>query len=260
MFHSICIDEAFKIRKQCPICRLVIKEIDILNVGTKRIIYNTAYFTEIFSTVDSFNVDIFFKENNITTMTDNILKSIIEALKLNNTIKNFRFGTFSPYQTLINSEDLKQLLIKNSTLEYIDLLNNKIGGDKGAEDLAEGLTINKTLKALNLYGTKITHLGAIELAKALKSNKSLEYLNISNNSIGDAGAIALAEALKMNKTLTHLEIFKNYISNFGGQALAKALTDGDGNKTIKNINLNLNKIDIKIIESLNSSLEKNKIK
>ena len=63
--------------------------------------------------------------------------------------------------------------------------------DSFADHLATGLTINRTLKELILFGNQISDEGALKFAQALEDNISLNYLNLDNNLLGDEGAGAL---------------------------------------------------------------------
>ncbi|CAF4881845.1 unnamed protein product, partial [Rotaria socialis] len=55
-------------------------------------------------------------------------------------------------------------------LTYLSVDNNQIG-DSGAQYLAEGLKVNKSLKELYLHNNQIGDNGAQNLAEALKINK-----------------------------------------------------------------------------------------
>ena len=63
---------------------------------------------------------------------------------------------------------LGQALKENPPLRELDLSNNKIG-DKGMEQLADSLRMNRNLISLSLLGNCITDSGAISI--------SLVYLN-----------------------------------------------------------------------------------
>ena len=76
-------------------------------------------------------------------------------------------------------------------------------GDEEVAALAEALTVNCTLKELDLRRNSIGAGGAAALAEALKVNRALTTLNLSENSIGVEGAAALAEALKSNCCLLY---------------------------------------------------------
>ena len=69
-------------------------------------------------------------------------------------------------------------------------------GDAGASALGKALSINRTLKVLDLRSNDIGHLGASALAAGLEVNRTLAELNLAGfgcrMKIGDSGAKAVA--------------------------------------------------------------------
>jgi Leucine-rich repeat (LRR) protein len=118
--------------------------------------------------------------------------------------------------------DIARALAGNTTLQTIDLTNNRIG-DEGAIALAG----NTTLQTLDLTNNRIGYEGA----RALADNKTLQTLNLDSNEIGDEGAIALAG----NTTLQTLNLSDNKIGDEGARVLAN-------NTTLQTLNLAYNKI------------------
>jgi hypothetical protein len=86
-------------------------------------------------------------------------------------------------------------------LETLDLREVSIFG-KYAKNFAAALKVNKTLKALSLWG-KIDDEGVKAFADEIKRNTALEALEIGSES----GIEAFAEALKGNKTLKYFTFY-----------------------------------------------------
>lgn len=123
---------------------------------------------------------------------------------------------------------LAETLRKDNILEVLRLFNNDID-DYGVTHIAKALTVNKTLKYLNVGMNKeITSKGANALAGALRVNSTLQKLDLANCKIDDEGAKALAKAIEVNKNLEMLNIAHNKIGVDGLKALAKALEKNTG--------------------------------
>ena len=70
-------------------------------------------------------------------------------------------------------------------------------GDIAISKLCHGLTINSTLRELNLKENNIGDDGAIDIAGAFSNTKvRLTHLYLNKNSIKDSGAKALAHAIR----------------------------------------------------------------
>ena len=144
----------------------------------------------------------------------------------------------------------------NTSLEEVDLSENSqlAEGDSEAVGCAieRMLTVNRTLKVLNLcdhgldtavvtqiavaqrhnaslaeldigWNPSITSEGWVHLFKALHSNAALKKLDISNNNLGMEGSLALAEMLSCNKSLTVLTIWCCRIPEVGLWEIARKL-------------------------------------
>lgn len=86
-----------------------------------------------------------------------------------------------------------------------------------------GLSVNSTLRGLNISFNQIGSKGAECIASYLQSNTSLKVLTLWNNFIGDAGAQYIANSLKTNSTLQSLDISCCQITNRGLEAFVPAL-------------------------------------
>ena len=97
-----------------------------------------------------------------------------------------------------------------STLTTMDL--NRVGiDDEGLISLGEALTVNKTLKSLELANNdSITLVGWQGFARCLSNpNSSLKELHLQNCNIDDAKAGVIFSSLRENSTLEALYLFDN---------------------------------------------------
>ena len=79
--------------------------------------------------------------------------------------------------------------------------------------------------SLSLEHGRVTAVGALALGTALSVNATLKTLDLSANALGDAGAAALAaEGLASNGSLTSLLLAATSIADEGCLAIAKALS------------------------------------
>ena len=93
--------------------------------------------------------------------------------------------------------------------------------------LATALTLNTTLRTLNLASTRLGLVGYQPLLACLRSGPSsltkLTSLGLSSNGLGCKGGVALATALEGNTSLRRLDLASNAIGAEGGACLAKLL-------------------------------------
>eukprot|EP00429_Kryptoperidinium_foliaceum_P010060 CAMPEP_0176001426 /NCGR_PEP_ID=MMETSP0120_2-20121206/116_1 /TAXON_ID=160619 /ORGANISM="Kryptoperidinium foliaceum, Strain CCMP 1326" /LENGTH=194 /DNA_ID=CAMNT_0017333965 /DNA_START=546 /DNA_END=1127 /DNA_ORIENTATION=+ len=98
------------------------------------------------------------------------------------------------------------MLLKNLSLENLDLSDNDIS-QKMVEKLAnESLMTNTTLRSLNLSTNPIGDVGAAALAELLKFNHSIESLSLIDCEIWGPGCSSLAVAMRDMKGLKSLYI------------------------------------------------------
>ncbi|OZG31267.1 leucine-rich repeat domain-containing protein [Rickettsia endosymbiont of Culicoides newsteadi] len=95
-------------------------------------------------------------------------------------------------------------------------------GDKGAEELAEALENNTTVKKIDLMSTGIGNKGVYALAKVLPKS-AVREIDLSHNNIGNDGVEALANALKNNSAVTEVYLSHNQIGYEGANELIKVL-------------------------------------
>lgn len=103
-----------------------------------------------------------------------------------------------------------KLLISSYPLEILVLRNNRIGND-GVVAIASGLSLNSSLKRLDLSVNLITDLGAEFLANVVSLNATLEALDVSNNKFGLRAGLAFANMLMASKSVRSLSVSENDI-------------------------------------------------
>lgn len=117
--------------------------------------------------------------------------------------------------------DFATSLELNTTLESLSLCGCKITNQAG-EALGNALTLNKTLKKLELSGS-ISLAGILALAKALKENEALMIVSLNFGIITDEAAVALADVIKSNTRLNELDFNHNEFTDEAKSLLAQAL-------------------------------------
>lgn len=118
---------------------------------------------------------------------------------------------------------LYEFLRVNEMLEQLDLSYNRIGANRAAaEQLAQGMAENSTVKHLDLSMNAVRDRGGCALGSALRFNTGLVELDLKENSIGEKGAMVIADALKENKVLEQLTLDNNPIGPRGGRAILRA--------------------------------------
>lgn len=137
-------------------------------------------------------------------------------------------------------------LLKNKSLSYIDLSNNKLGHAEALNTVRPN-TITATealasilrseaciLHTLKLSWNMIRLSSAVDLASSLRNNKSLTYLDLSYNTLGNDGGLAIGDALLDNRTIETLLINNNQLCASAVFVICIALQE----------NLVLRKVDI----------------
>ena len=115
---------------------------------------------------------------------------------------------------------LATFLKYNKTVTRLYLQHNPGLGDKGIEEIALVLKVNKFLQVLNLSGCAVTDTGAAALAENLPHATSLKKVYLYNNNIGYIGALALAELIQEHPAaLEELFMWDNPITEPGLEAL-----------------------------------------
>jgi hypothetical protein len=155
-------------------------------------------------------------------------------------------------------------IAENRTIENLSLRNNLIGKAEpyntvypdlttGGEALGEMLTLNRTMKSLDVSWNAIRLASAETMGAAMAINATLLYLNISHNSFGDYGTQALGFALKTNRTLLDLNISYNSLVPRSACVLTNALSY---NSTLTMLNIDGNIIGKVGMQSLVAAIQR----
>jgi Ran GTPase-activating protein (RanGAP) involved in mRNA processing and transport len=153
--------------------------------------------------------------------------------------------------------ELAAALKTNTTLETLSLRWCDIGknGDTyGASALADALTVNRSLRSLNLDDNPLGEKGIRPLADALTYNSSLRCLSVNYTECEDGGAAAFAHALAHGSSIIELDLGNCDITNTGAIALARGVTL---NTKLRRLNLTCNKIARRGIGVLKQALLQN---
>jgi hypothetical protein len=124
--------------------------------------------------------------------------------------------------------------------------------------IAHALTINKTLRVLDLFGNNLANDQVLLFAQALQNNEGLETFILpcpSDEDLRVDCSIAISEVLQVNKTLITLNLPRCTLSDIGLHHLAEGLTV---NTTLKKIEVGVSKnVGDKGTAALTGMLEKN---
>eukprot|EP00826_Nyctotherus_ovalis_P059993 TRINITY_DN838_c0_g2_i4.p1 TRINITY_DN838_c0_g2~~TRINITY_DN838_c0_g2_i4.p1 ORF type:complete len:1376 (-),score=453.51 TRINITY_DN838_c0_g2_i4:170-4297(-) len=111
-----------------------------------------------------------------------------------------------------------------SSVRILNLAHNNLRKE-GAQALATNLSQDKTiLEELDISRNNIGVAGAKALAKMLTVNKSLRVLNLFANAVDVDGARALKESFKVNTTLAKIDLGCNRLREKGVKELAEGLS------------------------------------
>ena len=128
---------------------------------------------------------------------------------------------------------IERMLSVNRTLKVLNL--SHCGLDAAVvTHIAAGLSHNTSLNELNIgWNRSITSEGWVAVFKALCNNTALKKLDISNNNhLGMGGSLALAEMLSRNKSLTELTIWCCRIPEVGLRQIARGLLQNTSLQTL----------------------------
>eukprot|EP01132_Coremiostelium_polycephalum_P009309 gene9309-11411_t len=151
--------------------------------------------------------------------------------------------------------DIAESLQSNQSITDLSLSNSKASNLIG-KVLARSLSINRTLKKLNLSHTKLGYSGVLDLCHGLKENHIvLESLNLDDTDLGEKGSIAIGDALRTNSTLTCLHLNFNSIERFGARSIGRSLKS---NQTLRILHLGYNQIGVKGLKSISKALRINR--
>ena len=178
---------------------------------------------------------------------DNGITHIAAALQ-KNTMKIFIFVSCGISD--VGAESLAKFLSITTSLRKLDISHNDIG-DNGITHIAAALQKN-TMKTFTLVSCGISEFGAESLAKFLSINTSLRKLDISCNNIGDNGISYIAAALQSNTTVEELPAVSCGISAVGAALLARSLST---NTSLRKLDISHNNIGDNGISHIAAALQ-----
>ncbi|KAF9175333.1 hypothetical protein BGX20_006385 [Mortierella sp. AD010] len=150
-------------------------------------------------------------------------------------------------------------LKRNNSLIGLDVELNHIGheqGTAGMKALAEALTVNTSLREINLSYNLLSSEAIQELAAGVGANSILESILFTNCCMNTESALAIANVLPSATGLQNLGLTSNPdIEVDGYWALATSL---EKNRSMKGIQLDYNSMDRHVLyESIQKSLTRN---
>ena len=171
----------------------------------------------------------------ILNISDNDLRGdiahmISHSLTINTTLREFHLCKCNLTEEGIKS--LSQMLVVNRSLAILNISDNDLRGD--IAHISHSLTINTTLRELQLRDCRLTEEGFKSLSQMLEMNQSLRVLSLECNSMSDTGVTFIATSLRVNSTLEELDLSKNYqFTDTGLVALGDCLKNNGGLKRLR---------------------------
>ena len=127
----------------------------------------------------------------------------------------------------------------------------------GAQFLAKGLSKNRTLISLNLYGTSLCDVSGKLIVESLINHKVMKELDLGGNYLSTQSCMALGKMLKINKVINIINLSKNY--NLVNENFAYVIEGLVENQTLTSLGDLLDtKIGVKYRESTEKLLIINK--
>jgi Ran GTPase-activating protein (RanGAP) involved in mRNA processing and transport len=111
---------------------------------------------------------------------------------------------------------------------------------KALHSFCEAVSVNQSLRSLNLSGCGLTAMALANLCEALRNNTTLARLSLCKNSIDDQGAKHLSDLLKVNTGIKILDLGQNNIHCDGCKEFATML---EINQTLKSFNVGNNSLE-----------------
>jgi Ran GTPase-activating protein (RanGAP) involved in mRNA processing and transport len=136
---------------------------------------------------------------------------------------------------LLASASFANLLRSSRTISTLDVSFQACDEPLEMEVIAAALSVNTSLRMLNLSNCAISNEDAETLCRVLcESNTTLVELLLARNKIDDEGIASLAELLPQMDSLKRLSLWGNPFENEGAKALAEGLS---ANFTLEEVDL-----------------------
>jgi Ran GTPase-activating protein (RanGAP) involved in mRNA processing and transport len=141
-----------------------------------------------------------------------------EALRKNTSIETLDLG-----QNRLPLSRIAAALEENTTVRHLRCAANMYVGRLGFQAFGRMLRVNNSLRRVNFTCTHFGDEDMTSLAEGLRENRGLTSLVLNNNRISDVGAAEIAEVLRVNESLISLSMEVNNIGNAGATAIASSL-------------------------------------
>lgn len=152
--------------------------------------------------------------------------------------------------------EVAKFIRDNPFVKYLDLRGNNIQST-GAQALANGVKLNRSLRSLNLKWNSIGKdpSGVGALCDVLKSNLTIGHVDLRNNRVNNVGVKLIGEMLRANTTITHLDLSWNDLGVDGGIALLDGLKH---NNTVIDCQLSGSKVGEETLHEVAFLLRRNR--
>ena len=172
---------------------------------------------------------------------DECISSLIGALTINNTVRYLDISGQELVTTQCWCTFTRFLSSSDCSVESLFLGDNNIG-DAGITSLGESLSVNKTLKHLDLRSCYDITVAGWEGFSRLSFVGGIEVLDLSNCSIDDVGLVNIALSTKRNVRMKKLVLSNLSISSAGWSALFTIWLE-NGRPQLNEFDLSENGID-----------------
>ena len=151
-------------------------------------------------------------------------------------------------------------LERNTSLEEFDLFSYRLLAEETVGCAIEKiLSVNKTLKVLNLSGCGFTNEVAAYFINGLAQNSSVRKVVLGSNQIGSAVAINIFRSLEDNTSLEEVDLSKNsQLAEDDSEAVGCAIKEMlSVNTMLKVLNLSYCRLNTELVTHILKSLEYN---
>ena len=176
---------------------------------------------------------------------------IFQGLSSIKTLKHFRFCD-GQVTTKEAKDELKKMIANNSSLEIVNLRNNKLQ-NSGIKTLAKAFWNIHHLKLLALNGNKIDDKAADDIASIVARNVEIEKLLLYNNSLKSEGICTICQSLKSHKNLQIFRISHNQIELGAADTIADVINH---NPLLKIVDVGSNRLVTVGMKKIMESFEK----